>query len=212
MTDNKLSFPLLVLDATDGSGSLLDVLKANHPEEDTELVSDSSSAEAKLKSGSHEAILINDTSSSIEELVGTVASFAQHFPGIALLVALQAENKKQVMALLSAGAHGVILLPVTGEELRRTFRIAFRKVDDSKTAAEPSREQIANFPWILENVASRLDSLAQHLREKEGEGDTVVAAPNNVKEALLSALGSTESDKQFCDEFMEWLSTKETKK
>ncbi|MCB0346275.1 MAG: hypothetical protein KDD66_14245 [Bdellovibrionales bacterium] len=208
MSEEILSFRLLVLDTTAGQGQLLPVLDANHPKQHTVFVNDAASAEAQLKTGKFEALLLNDPDNSVAALTQTSAEFLQHFPKIPLIVAVRSEIKSELMPLLSAGAHGIILLPASAKDLRKTFKIAFRKTDDLKQGAEPSREQIANFPWILESVAGRLDSLAQRLREQEEDGGQIVAAPTSVKEALLSALGSTESDKQFCEDFLQWLESK----
>ncbi len=209
MASNELSFNLLVLDATQGTGDLLQMLQQNHPTEDTEFVSSTQSAETKLKSGKYEALLINDPERDPAMLAGICSAFMQQFPLLAVIVAVNTESKSQLSALLSTGVHGVLLLPASAKDLRKTFNLAFKKIDELRPLGEGSREQIANFPWILENVASRLDSLAQRLREQETEGEPVAAAPNSIKEALLSAIGSTESDKQFCDDFMEWLESKQ---
>lgn len=210
MSDHGISFKLLVLESEAADSSLLKLLRENHPAEDIVVAESIQAAEKLLRSGSFEALVLHRKQLSPSELADSVRLFAQQFPELVLVAALPEERKAGASCLQEAGAHGLLLLPASGAAVRQTFRSAFQAADSSAAVRSgPSREQVANFPWILENIASRLDALAAKLREAETSSGVAPAAnARHIKEALIGALGSTQPDEQFCDEFVNWLQTK----
>lgn len=53
------------------------------------------------------------------------------------------------------------------------------------------REQINNLPWILQNVAKKLEDIADRISEEQSRGLQFETSSKLIKEALLAAFSSS---------------------
>lgn len=124
-------------------------------------------------------------------------------PGKTLMVPVSpSEDKAILLKLVQAGAHGILVEPITLESLHRVLETSLRK-HASGEASE--REQLSNLPFLLEHLSERMRELADKVRERDPES-SVAANPKLVQEALLGIIGSDAStDEETLERLAEFL-------
>ena len=124
-------------------------------------------------------------------------------PGKTLMIPISAtDDKAAMLRFIQAGAHGILVEPITPESLHRVVGSALSARHDGD---EGQHEEIASLPYLLEHLAARLQGLAVKLREKEPEGG-IEASSKLIKEALLGVIGSdARGDEQTLDRIADFL-------
>lgn len=104
---------------------------------------------------------------------------------------LRAEDAKSAQSLSASGADYVLTDPYEPAKMRELFTRAASLTAES---VPESQEQITSLPWILHSLATRLRALADRLEAEKPGGAPLDASPKLVKEALLGAIGTHDSE------------------
>jgi DNA-binding NarL/FixJ family response regulator len=172
---------------------------------------DSDSLLSSIANDQYDVLLLsNSVSIEQQKLIAHECLVNGYTTNTIVISTISQDDKDQLLGLMEAGVNGVELMPSNTTRLNRAmFRAAYQH-SQQKSRDPNDSEQIVNLSWLLEGVASRLEKLGERLgEENEGSGFEFEASPKNVKEALLSAIGTNETDNEkFSDDFVYWLKKK----
>lgn len=131
--------------------------------------------------GSPEQQKLLREASGLQEAAGTV-------PRSALVPFAVSTERTELLKLIEAGAHGIVLPPPQPEAVKEVLTAALDSAHAPPTVRMPAHDQLALLPQILEGVAKKLDQLAGKLKEQGAEQRLLEASPKLVQEAILGAL------------------------
>lgn len=96
-------------------------------------------------------------------------------------------DKDKVFDFIQSGAHGVLVVPIQPEALKRVIETAFKAKESHITEKVPSREQLIEMANCLDLVASRIQSAAEQLKFSQADMGSSATNAKLLKESLLIA-------------------------
>lgn len=108
-------------------------------------------------------------------------SLAQQHPQCALVSVCQQEDSAGVSAALQSGARAILFSPLSSDRVSRVLH---------SVLSVGREEQPQSLPTLLERVASRLQHLADQLRQEDAPA--LAASPEIARKALLAAVMSSD--------------------
>lgn len=120
--------------------------------------------------------------------VSTSQDAAQDDARTALVPFASQPDRGELLRLIEAGAHGIILPPPEPRAVRDVIRAALDAAHRPTQPRPASGQDGARLAQILERVAQKLDDIAGKMEAADGERTAFEVSPKLIQEAILGAL------------------------
>lgn len=173
--------------------------------------SSTSAAIILLRERSFSLVLLSDMLGTAEQQrllreVSGLQEAASTIPRSALVPFAVASDRTELLKLIEAGAHGIVLPPPQADAVKEVLIAALDSAHAPPTIRMPAHDQLEMLPQILERVAAKLDELSGKLKQKGAEHKLFEASPKLIQEAILGALVmSGEDSVSTVDRIVEFL-------
>lgn len=201
---------LVVEPSPEAESNAIQALNAVNIRGTRSIVSDTNAALSKIANEDFQVCVLSENIPVDEQLafLGECAKLTRNVIPANVSLILK-EDQDSLIALMQAGAHAVELMPCSENRIEKAILRASYKLLETARGQGENQEQVTNISWLLERVASRLEQLADNIESTEGLEALMKSQPKLVKEALLSAIGSSGADdEQFSEDFLAWLQEK----